>query len=270
MTLLIINADDYGLTEATSRAILECHEHGVLTSTSVLVPAPAFATTVGLLEGYPKLGVGVHLALVGEDPPVLTAAEVPSLVDDHGRFPISWKQFAAYAAKGRINPEDVERELTAQIRAVQAEGVSLTHLDSHQHLHEWPTLWPVIQRLAAVALVKAVRTTRSSGLGPMSILGRLAAARAKRAGLLTTQSFAGFSHSGSLTEPELLKLIDSISSNSQSVEIGCHPGAVLDPDRARYDWSYHWAEEAEGLLSRTVSERIASAGLQLGTFGDLR
>jgi len=270
VTLLIINADDYGLTDATSRAILECHEHGVLTSTSVLVPAPAFGSTVGLLEGYPKLGVGVHLALVGEDPPVLSAREVPSLVDAQGKFCLSWKQFATAAARGRINPEDVERELTAQIRAVQAEDIALTHLDSHQHLHEWPTLWPVIQRLAAVAGVKAVRTTRSSGLGPMSILGKLAGARAKRAGLLTTQRFAGFSHSGSLTEPELLKLIDSISSNSQSVEIGCHPGAVLDPDRARYDWSYHWAEEAEGLLSRTVSERIASAGLQLGTFGDLR
>ena len=62
MTLLIINADDYGLTEATSRAILECHEHGVLTSTSVLVPAPAFATTVGLLEGYPTVSY-THLTL---------------------------------------------------------------------------------------------------------------------------------------------------------------------------------------------------------------
>jgi predicted glycoside hydrolase/deacetylase ChbG (UPF0249 family) len=269
VTLLIVNADDYGLTKATSRAILECHEHGVLTSTSVLVPAPAFASTIGLLSQHPKLGVGVHLALVGEDPPVLTAAEVPSLVDAQGRFYLSWKQFAVAAMRGRINPADVERELTAQIHAVQAEGVPLTHLDSHQHLHEWPTLWPVIERLAKVADVKAVRSTRSKGLGPVSVLGKLAAARAGRAGLLTTQSFAGFSHSGSLTEPELLKLIDAIPPKSRSVEIGCHPGAVHDDDRYRYDWSYHWAEEAAGLRSDAVRSRITAAGLELGTFGDL-
>ncbi|CAB4530251.1 unannotated protein [freshwater metagenome] len=270
MTLLIINADDYGLTEATSRAILDCHEHGVLTSTSVLVPAPAFASTIGLLAEHPNLGVGVHLALVGEDPPVLSAREVPSLVDAQGRFHISWKQFAAAAVRGRIDPADVEKELTAQIHAVQAEGVPLTHLDSHQHLHEWPTLWPVIQRLANVAKVRAVRSTQAKGLGPMSVLGKLTAARAKRAGLLTPQSFAGFSHSGSLTEPELLKLIEAVPSSSASVEIGCHPGAVQDPERYRYDWSYHWAEEASGLQSSAVRNRITSAGLRLGTFGDLR
>jgi len=270
VTLLIINADDYGLTEATSRAILDCHDHGVLTSTSVLVPAPAFAATIGLLDQHPNLGVGVHLALVGEDPPVLSPTEVPSLVDAKGRFNISWRQFAAAAARGRIDPADVERELTAQIHAVQAEGVTLTHLDSHQHLHEWPTLWPVVRRLAVEAGVSAIRTTRSRGFAPMSVLGKLTAARARRAGLLTTQSFAGFSHSGSLTEPELLKLIDSISTASRSVEIGCHPGAVHDPDRLRYDWSYHWAEEAEGLQSKAVRDRISSAGLELGNFGDLQ
>lgn len=269
MTLLIINADDYGLTEATSRTILDCHVDGVLTSTTVLVPAPGFASTVGWLSEHPDLGVGVHLALVGEDPPLLSAAEIPSLVDDRGRFPISWRQFARSAALGRIDSADVERELTAQIDAVAAHRPTLTHLDSHQHLHEWPTLWPVVQRLARHAGVRAVRTTRAPGVGPMAVLGRLAAWRAGRSGLVTTDRFAGFSDSGSLTEPALLAALDAIPAGAASVEVGCHPGAVEDPDRVRYDWGFHWSEEAAGLRSAEVRARITRAGHRLGTFADL-
>jgi len=270
VTLLIINADDYGLTEATSRTILDCHHNGVLTSTSVLVPAPGFAGSVAWLRDHGDLGVGVHLALVGEDPPVLSAAEIPSLVDAQGRFPISWKQFARAAALGRIDSADVERELGAQVDSVLQHDVTLTHLDSHQHLHEWPTLWPVVRRLADAAGVRAVRTTRTAGVAPMAVLGRLAARRAGRSGLVTTDRFAGFSHSGSLTETELLAAVDSIPVGVASVEIGCHPGAVEDPDRSRYDWGFRWSDEAAGLRSPVVRERILAAGHRLGTFGDLR
>jgi len=270
VTLLIINADDYGLTEATSRTILDCHHNGVLTSTSVLVPAPGFAGSVAWLRDHGDLGVGVHLALVGEDPPVLSAAEIPSLVDAQGRFPISWKQFARAAALGRIDSADVERELGAQVDSVLQHDVTLTHLDSHQHLHEWPTLWPVVRRLADAAGVRAVRTTRTAGVAPMAVLGRLAAWRAGRSGLVTTDRFAGFSHSGSLTETELLAAVDSIPVGVASVEIGCHPGAVEDPDRSRYDWGFRWSDEAAGLRSPVVRERILAAGHRLGTFGDLR
>lgn len=103
----------------------------------------------------------------------------------------------------------------------------------------------------------------------MAVLGRLTAWRAGRAGLLTTDRFAGFSDSGSLTEAALLAALDSIPADATSVEIGCHPGAVEDPDRVRYDWGFHWSDEAAGLRSATVRSRIDAAGHRLGTFGDL-
>jgi predicted glycoside hydrolase/deacetylase ChbG (UPF0249 family) len=152
---------------------------------------------------------------------------------------------------------------------VQQVGVTLTHLDSHQHLHEWPTLWPVVLRLAGVAGVRALRTTRAPGFGPMAVLGHLTAVRARHAGLVTTDRFAGFADSGSLTEPALLAALDSIPAGVRSVEIGCHPGADEDEDRSRYEWDFHWADEAAGLRSPQVRERIEHGGFRLGTFGDL-
>src|SRR5206468_11836837 len=95
-----------------------------------------------------NLGVGVHLAAVGEDPPLLSPAEIPTLVDRQGRLAPSWRTFVARAAAGRVDPADVEREFRAQIEAVASIGVRLSHLDTHQHLHLWPLVSEVVVRLA--------------------------------------------------------------------------------------------------------------------------
>src|SRR4051812_5129885 len=79
--LLIVNADDYGLTPGVSRAIVDGHRDGIVTSTSVIALGPAFAATRPWLDEVPALGTGAHLAAVGEDPPLLSAREIPTLVD---------------------------------------------------------------------------------------------------------------------------------------------------------------------------------------------
>ncbi|HEX7094516.1 MAG TPA: ChbG/HpnK family deacetylase, partial [Acidimicrobiales bacterium] len=84
--LLIVNADDYGLTAAVSAGILRAHRNGIVTSTSVLALAPGFRQSAAWLLDEPSLGVGAHLALVGEDPPLLSAREIPTLVDRRGRL----------------------------------------------------------------------------------------------------------------------------------------------------------------------------------------
>ncbi len=268
MTELIVNADDYGLTEATSRAILDCHSRGIVTSTSVLTLAPGFGRTASWLADHPELGVGVHLALVGEDPPLLSAAEIPTLVDASGRLPRSWRQFSSRAALGRIDSADIERELSAQIDLAISTGAALTHLDSHQHLHEWPTLWPAVQRLATRAGVDAVRSTASRRLTPVALLGRWTARRARAAGIRTTDSFVGFEQSGALTTSALLGLIASLPT-SGTVELGCHPGARSDPERSRYDWGFRWAEEADALRSPEVRSALDERGVRLVNFGDI-
>lgn len=269
MALLIVNADDFGLTEATSESILRCHRDGIVTSTSLLALAPGFDRSARLLPEHPELGVGVHLALVGEDPPLLTASEIPSLVDARGRLPGSWREFLGRAFRGLIDADDIERELAAQVDRCLDTGATLTHLDSHQHLHQWPPLWPIIRRLARRAGVDAVRSTRDRRWGALSQLGRLTAARAGRAGLLTTDRFAGFSESGHLDESNLARILASLPRDG-SIEIGCHPGAAVDPARSRYRWGFEWAAEQAALTSPRIRRLISLRDDRLGTFGDLR
>ncbi|MGH9149122.1 MAG: ChbG/HpnK family deacetylase, partial [Acidimicrobiales bacterium] len=193
---LVVNADDYGLTEAVSRGILRAHRDGVVTSTSVLAVAPGFARSGPWLADAPDLGVGVHLAAVGEDPPLLSAAEIPSLLDRRGRFPVSWRAFLWRVAAGAVDPDDVAREFAAQIERVQALGVPLTHLDTHQHLHLWPSVGAVVVDLAGRHGIGAVRVPRSAGGRPTGVgVNRLArgfARRASAAGLSYAGASAGF------------------------------------------------------------------------------
>lgn len=291
--LLIVNADDFGLTPGVNRGIIEGHERGIITSTSLLAVAPAFDDAVErwLAAGGPAgttaaadppgtgtdgtrtaLGIGVHFALVGEDPPLLPARDIPTLVGADGRFRPSWKQFLPRAVAGRIDPAEVRAELTAQLRRVLDAGIEPTHVDTHQHLHLWPVVRGVVLDLARDAGIDAIRVPRSSARGPKAfLLNRLAdqlAAAARATGLRQPQAFAGLDESGRLDRDRLGQVVAQLPA-VRSVEIGCHPGTADDPDRDRYRWGFRWPDELAALCDPTVAEQVARRGFTLGSFAAL-
>lgn len=273
--LLIVNADDYGLTEAVSAGILRAHRHGMVTSTSVLAVAPGFARSGRWLADEADLGVGVHLAVVGEDPPLLAASEVPTLVDRRGRFAISWRTFLRRCVTGRVDPDDIRRELTAQVDAVAGLGVAVDHLDSHQHLHMWPALQPVVIDLAVARGIPALRIPRSHRRHPVSagvnrLSARLAAA-ARAAGLRFADDASGVDEAGHLDRPRLLAALDGfVARGATSAELGTHPGEADDPDRDRYQWDYTWKEELEILLAPESRRAAEDRGFSLGRYSELQ
>jgi len=118
--LLIVNADDFGLTPGLCRAILRARDEGIVTSTSAVANGKALGDNTGALRDS-GLGVGAHLALVGHQGPVLGAREVPTLVDPQGNLAPGWKEFLSRAARGRIDADDVRREFTAQLDVAMSE-----------------------------------------------------------------------------------------------------------------------------------------------------
>lgn len=103
MKLLIVNADDFGLTRGISRGIVAAHQQGIVTSTSLLVDAPGSAAAAALAEDLPDLSVGLHLDLDG-----VTAEHVPA---------------------------ELERQLR---RFAELTGSPPTHLDTHHDSHGDP------------------------------------------------------------------------------------------------------------------------------------
>jgi chitin disaccharide deacetylase len=127
--LLILHADDLGMTHSTNVATLQALEAGLIQSASILATSPWLPEVAAWARRHPEQDLGVHLALTSEWPPyrfrpVSGAAAVPSLVDELGYLPLS-------APPAQATPDDVRRELSAQIELARASGINITHLDSH-------------------------------------------------------------------------------------------------------------------------------------------
>ena len=73
MKKLIINADDFGLHPLINKGIIEGHQKGMITSTSIMPSAPCFKEAANLAVQNPELGIGIHLTLVGGVAPVFFA-----------------------------------------------------------------------------------------------------------------------------------------------------------------------------------------------------
>jgi len=143
---LIVNADDFGLTEGVNRAVLATHTAGALTSTTLMVSMPAADQAMALAAEAPGLAVGWHANLsLGR--PLRLPEEVPTLVDREGRF----HPRAALERRlllGRVAAADIRRELEAQFTRFLAWGRRPSHVDSHQHLHAFPLVFDALAELA--------------------------------------------------------------------------------------------------------------------------
>ncbi|MBU4336469.1 MAG: ChbG/HpnK family deacetylase [Actinobacteria bacterium] len=271
---LIVTADDLGLSPGVNAAVAAGYDRGIVTATSLLAVGRAFDDAAQVLRERPGLEVGAHLALVGEDPPLLDASQIPTLVDAHGAFPLSYRTVVARALAGRLDPDDVRRELSAQLDRVLSLGLPVTHVDTHQHTHLWPAVAAVVVDLARQAGVPAVRLTTSHahsvvGLG-VRTLARPLRRRAGWAGLVGTADYAGLDEAGSMDAARFAATLRSAARRgAMSLEINAHPGTADEAALSRFEWGYHWAQEKEMLLDPATRALVEECGYRLSGFSDL-
>jgi predicted glycoside hydrolase/deacetylase ChbG (UPF0249 family) len=146
MASVLINADDFGLTDGVCRSIAALFDCGGISNTSVMICVEKAAQRIkNHLPADVRCFVGVHLQITPENhhrTPISPPQEIPTLVDGSGRFKptghIDW-----------INPAEVELEWERQIIATAAAlGASPSHLDSHHGVHRIPALMPIYLKLA--------------------------------------------------------------------------------------------------------------------------
>lgn len=142
----IINADDLGISLSVNKQIEDCIKRGVVSSTTLLVNAPAFADGVRIAKSYPHVSVGIHLNLIEFAP--LTNVDVFKefgVVGSDGNF-VEGAIFVANCRDKRLR-KAVFEEWDAQITKFEAAGLKPTHIDSHEHTH---TIIPLQDVLCAV------------------------------------------------------------------------------------------------------------------------
>jgi hopanoid biosynthesis associated protein HpnK len=274
---LIVNADDFGLTTGVNQGILRAFQDGIVTSASLLVTGSAFAEAVALAQQSPELDVGLHLTLV-EERAVLGRELLSTLVDETGRLPSTSGEFFRRAFLGRINWDEVECEIAAQIARFQKTGLRLSHLNSHQHLHMFPPVFQIVRRLTRgmdnvwirnpagpwrkAPGVRMERWVQQLGLNLTCLATR---------GLhdpplqQMPDGMYGFQVGGCLTRSALEQILRKIPDGLY--ELICHPGEDDADTRTRYShWGYRWAEELEALTAPETRQVLEKQGIVLTSF----
>jgi predicted glycoside hydrolase/deacetylase ChbG (UPF0249 family) len=271
MKRLIVNGDDFGLHPLINLGIIEAHQHGILTSTSLVACGSAFDEAVALALKNPSLGVGIHLTFVAErsiSPP----EQIPSLLGKNNKFLTSWRGVIIRLLHGRIRPEEIRKEAAAQISKVLDAGITPTHVDSHQHLHLLPAfrkvILPLIEqfhipgiRIIKREIVPQHRGWKSRGLEYYS---RRAMSQVKKYGLWCPDFVAGTSLGGHWSLETLRTLLSNLPDGV--TEIICHPGRNDTELSKHFDWDYHWDNETTVLTTPDLRALIAKNNIQLCRF----
>lgn len=280
---LIVNADDFGLTRGVNRAIVEAHTRGIVTSATLMANSSAFSDAVQIAPA--TLSVGCHVLLV-DGQPILPSHEVSTLTNTaHGVFEKDISGFAVRAMCGRVRPEEIEAEATAQIRKLQAVGVKVSHIDTHKHTHLFPQVLRPLLRAAKACGVRAIRNPYGKvgwaviaghprlwkRYWEMRVLGVFAEKFRRavgEAGMVTPDGSLGVVFTGALDEHTFQLVLESVPEGTW--ELVCHPGyhdADLDKVRTRLRQSRE--TELRSLTSAKTRQILADNRVQLISYNAL-
>jgi len=279
---LIVNADDFGLTSGVNRGILQAHQHGIVSCATLMACGSRFEEAVALAREAPSLTIGCHVVLV-DGVPVLEGGQVASLVDGNPapRFRDSLMTFACLAAAGRLDQSQIEAEVTAQIRKLQAAGIPVYHLDSHKHTHMFPAVLKAVLRAARNCGVRAIRNPfeplvfaslrQWKRQFQLKLLQRFRAHFREllaEAGVVTTDGCVGIAATGGLNLQTLCGLVENLPEGTW--EFVSHPG-YNDPDLARVRTRLRDSreKELEILTSAAVKDLLRREQVQIISYREL-
>lgn len=186
---LIVNADDFGRSRAINDGVVRGHEHGIVTSASLMARWPEAPAAARYAREHRGLSVGLHFDL-----------SEWAVVDGE------WQ--ASYEVVSSDDPDSVQAELERQLSAFTAlVGRAPTHLDSHQHVHR----------------DEPVRSAVLAAGERLGVPVRELAAGVRYVGDFYGQDGRGKAHPDGISRERLIGLIRSLGPGT--TELGCHPAS---------------------------------------------
>ncbi len=227
---LYINADDFGLDARSSLGIWQCAEENLIHGISIMAFQNEFHQMLlnKIKSNHPTIKTGIHLSLFGSESlsPVWKKKY-------RNAQQVNFPEFLALYFRGAIKPSAVYEEWIKQILQVKAalgEKHIINHLDTHQHIHILPGLWPIIKQLQKDFSIASVRIPYEKSLSawlshfPLGIASQLLARRLAKD---SSARFIGFVTSGFFNPEAYLQTWKNISQNPHlRFELMVHPVAM--------------------------------------------
>jgi len=269
---LIVNADDYGYFPCVSRGIVEAAKANTITATGILANHPELNEQLNWLNEVPQLDLGVHLNLTFNQP--LTALMREKLVHWNGDFPNAYLM-SLMIVTGKLPIKTVREEWCAQIEACQSK--KLVFLNSHEHIHMLPALFPLVQELANAYNIPHIRLTQAEWIKPFTAAGLVRNTLMQTMQTINQQRiktpiplFLGLSRSGRLDYQTLAHIFSKLKAG-HSYELMCHPGyfdgsAILEPKLLAY---HDWQGELALLRSPKLQEIYQRFNIHLSHYHHL-
>ena len=231
LRLLVVNADDFGRSPGINRGILECFDHGILTSASLMTLWPASAPAAALATARPDLAVGLHV--------------------DLGEWEYSGGAWTCTYQRIPLDDEhavraEFDRQLRAFRRLLERDP---THLDSHQHVHRQEPVRSILAELA----------------GRLEIPLRHYAPTVQFRGDFFGHANPGESRIERLSVDALIAILDSVDPGT--TELCCHPGFA---DDLRTAYGEERAVEVATLCDPRVRTAVSKRGIGLCSFAEAK
>lgn len=270
---LIVNADDFGFSTGVNRGVIECLERGLVRSATIMVNTPGSEEAIAYAARHPEHGFGLHLNLAWGRP---LTRRVPTLCRPDGAFlpspSLMWR-----LSTGRVDADELEAEIGAQIGALTSRGVAPTHVDSHRHFHVFKSVHVAVTKVAATYGIRRFRLPADSWISRARYDWRACAMRMfcrglrghlQRHRLLHPAFFYGNVMMGAaFTGAHLVGVLRHLPSGCG--EIMVHPGRP-EHDFAQIDPYVEWrAREIDVLGSEAVREAITAGDRELSDYRSL-
>jgi hopanoid biosynthesis associated protein HpnK len=280
---LIINGDDFGMSDEVNHGVIRAFREGVLTSCSLMVSGSAFAPAVHLALENEGLAVGIHVVTV-QGKSVLSHKEIPAIVDGEDNFPDDPVKAGLRYYFSRNARLQLKKELAAQFDKFAATGLGLSHIDSHLHMHVHPVIFDNLLQLGKRHGARSMRVpeddlglslsfSRERWLEQMAdglvfkILCRRMKAGMRTEGLGYAGRVYGFFMSGRMSEEYALHALEHLGAGT--FELYCHP-AIHDESMELSSHERQRLKEFRILVSQRVKERLVRLGIEPTTYGEIR
>jgi len=224
---LIVNADDFGHSSAVNRGVIHAHEHGIVTSASLMVRWPAAVEAAEYARNRPRLSLGLHL--------------------DFGEWTYKDENWVpVYNVVPPDEPTALRNEVLRQLAVFRTlTGRDPDHIDSHQHAHLREPARSVVLE-TALELRVPVRD-RNPDIG--------------YCGRFYGQTAEGLAYAEGITSDALIKILSQLPQGV--TELACHPGEGGVPNTT---YTVERAIEVKSLCDARVRSALIEMGIELCGF----